>query len=146
SNDDGGEGTNSRIPPSGTFTLPTSGVYTVEASAYDSNATGSYTLLVTNVPLPTTRQCSSISFNQSVTGSLNSSDLPSRYREGSNSDCYTFNGNAGDRIVVTLNSSVFDAYVYLTNSSGTLLAEDDDSGGNSNARIPATGSLTLSTS
>jgi hypothetical protein len=44
-NDDGGGGTNSRIPPStGYYTLPSSGTYTIEVTSYYTNATGSYTL------------------------------------------------------------------------------------------------------
>lgn len=50
SNDDGGGGTNSRIPAvSGSFTLPAgvSGVYTIEVSSYYSGASGAYTLSLT---------------------------------------------------------------------------------------------------
>jgi hypothetical protein len=43
SNDDGGGGTNSRI----SFTLPSTGTYTIEATSYGSNATGAYTLTFT---------------------------------------------------------------------------------------------------
>jgi V8-like Glu-specific endopeptidase len=43
--DNGGGGTNSRIPPgSGYYTLPSSGTYTIEVTSYSPNATGSYTL------------------------------------------------------------------------------------------------------
>jgi hypothetical protein len=41
----GGGGTNSRIPPgSGYYTLPSSGTYTIEVTSYYSNRTGSYSL------------------------------------------------------------------------------------------------------
>jgi hypothetical protein len=43
SNDDGGGGTNSRI----SFTLPSTGTYTIEATSYGSNATGAYSLSFT---------------------------------------------------------------------------------------------------
>jgi len=43
--DDGGGGTNSRIPAgSGYYTLPSSGTYTIEVTSYYSNRTGSYSL------------------------------------------------------------------------------------------------------
>ncbi|MBS1792163.1 MAG: pre-peptidase C-terminal domain-containing protein [Acidobacteria bacterium] len=46
--DDGGGGTNSRIPAgSGFFTLPSSGTYTIEASSFAANATGAYTVSLT---------------------------------------------------------------------------------------------------
>lgn len=50
SNDDGGGGTNSRIPAtSGSYTLPagSSGVYTIEVTSYSANASGSYTVNLT---------------------------------------------------------------------------------------------------
>jgi hypothetical protein len=50
SDDDGGGGTNSRIPyGSGSFTLPagTSGAYTIEVTSYGSYGTGNYTLSLT---------------------------------------------------------------------------------------------------
>jgi len=46
--DDGGGGTNSRIPEgSGFFTLPTIGTYTIEATSISINQTGAYTLTLT---------------------------------------------------------------------------------------------------
>jgi hypothetical protein len=50
SDDDGGGGTNSRIPAgSGSFTLPagSSGVYTIEVTSYSSGRTGAYALSLT---------------------------------------------------------------------------------------------------
>lgn len=44
-NDDGGDGTNSRIPSgSGVIILPSSGVYTIEVASFAGNSTGNYTL------------------------------------------------------------------------------------------------------
>jgi hypothetical protein len=48
SNDDGGGGTNSRIPAtSGNFTLPASGTYVIEVTSYSTFRTGAYLLLFT---------------------------------------------------------------------------------------------------
>jgi hypothetical protein len=47
SNDDGGGGTNSRIPAaSGVFTLPagSAGTYVIEVTSYSASSTGAYTL------------------------------------------------------------------------------------------------------
>lgn len=58
-NDNGGGGSNARIPAgSGTFTLPESGVYTIEASTFNSAETGAYTLILTGPatnPVPARR-------------------------------------------------------------------------------------------
>jgi len=39
---------NSRIPPTGNFTLPATGTYIIEATSFDTNETGPYTLLLTS--------------------------------------------------------------------------------------------------
>jgi len=47
-NDNGGGGSNSRIPAiSGYYTLPSTGTYTIEVTSYATNVTGSYTLSLT---------------------------------------------------------------------------------------------------
>ncbi len=49
--------TNSRIPISGFFTIPATGVYTIRATSYAENATGAYTLnLSLNTVVPTARR------------------------------------------------------------------------------------------
>ena len=42
--DDGGDGTNSRIPETGSFTLPATGTYTIYASSFFDGSTGAYSL------------------------------------------------------------------------------------------------------
>lgn len=42
--DDSGDGTNSRIPASGSFTLPVTGTYTIYASSFSEGSTGAYSL------------------------------------------------------------------------------------------------------
>jgi hypothetical protein len=42
---------------------------------------------------------------------------------------------AGKQYEITLDSTAFDAHLKLQNAAGTLLASDDNSGGNGNARI-----------
>ncbi|HEX3101776.1 MAG TPA: carboxypeptidase-like regulatory domain-containing protein, partial [Pyrinomonadaceae bacterium] len=44
---------------------------------------------------------------------------------------------------VTLRSTVFDSYLVMHTPSGANSPEDDDSGGGSDSRIPATGTYTL---
>jgi hypothetical protein len=53
----------------------------------------------------------------------------------------------GATYTIDLTSAQFDAYLILTDTNGTVLAEDDDSGGGLNARItftaPQTGSYRI---
>lgn len=59
-------------------------------------------------------------------------------------DRYTFTANAGQQISIQLSSSAFDTYLYLKDPNGTVIASNDDGGGGTNSRIPASsGVLTL---
>src|SRR5262249_23166496 len=52
-------------------------------------------------------------------------------------DIYTFSGLAGQPISISMSSSVFNTYLYLLSPSGAFIAEDDNGGGGTNARIPS---------
>jgi len=52
-------------------------------------------------------------------------------------DAYTFAGVQGQQVGINVTSSAFDTYVYLLNSAGTVLDEDDNSGPGTSSRIPA---------
>ncbi len=61
---------------------------------------------------------------------------------------YTFTGEAGQLVTITLVSNAFDAYLTLEDANGMFIASDDDSGGGRNARIgplalPANGSFVI---
>ncbi|MBI3951818.1 MAG: PPC domain-containing protein, partial [Acidobacteria bacterium] len=79
----------------------------------------------------------------STSGSLSSGDCM-QGRRGSSffTDVYQFNGTAGQMVTIDLTSSAFDTYLYLLSPSGSVVAEDDDSGGETNSRI----TFTLTTS
>lgn len=84
-----------------------------------------------------------IGFLQTINGTLQSGDC---IRNNRFYDAYTFNGAARQRIYITLNSAQFDTYLYLyrgTNVSGTAWNYNDDGGGGTNSRIPASGYITL---
>ncbi|HVG29516.1 MAG TPA: M12 family metallo-peptidase [Pyrinomonadaceae bacterium] len=115
--------------------------YTVAANGGTSQRTGTITVngQVHNITQAGTGGgCPStpISPGQTINGSLTTADCifsgTTRYV-----DVYGFNGAAGQRVAVSMNSSAFDTYLYLVNSSGQVIAEDDDGGGSSNSRIPA---------
>lgn len=55
--------------------------------------------------------------------------------DGTWADVWYIEATAGQRIVVELRSRRFDAYLQLLDPWGNKLAEDDDSAGNSDARI-----------
>jgi len=81
---------------------------------------------------PTPIQANSAPFNAQLTEG--DYVLPS---DGSLFDAYSFSGEAGQPITITMDSSEFDPYLILLDSVGNRVAFDDDSGGNYNARIDA---------
>jgi hypothetical protein len=67
----GGGGTNSRIPPgSGYYTLPSSGTYTIEVTSYSPNATGSYTLSLSGPTIPAPAPAPSCTYSISPTSAF----------------------------------------------------------------------------
>jgi S1-C subfamily serine protease len=53
-------------------------------------------------------------------------------------DVYSFEGKAGEQVEISMSSSEVDSYLILVGPSGQEIAQDDDSGGGTNARIIAT--------
>jgi C1A family cysteine protease len=79
-----------------------------------------------------------ITVGQTVSGSLSTSDCRSPTRGSSYyADRYSLSASAGQQVAIVLTSSVFDAYLYLLGTSGTVIASDDDGAGGTNSRIPA---------
>ncbi|HEY9627745.1 MAG TPA: trypsin-like peptidase domain-containing protein [Coleofasciculaceae cyanobacterium] len=87
-----------------------------------------------------------ITLNSSIEGKL---DRTSGTLSSDNSyyNAYTFEGRAGQRVVVEMSSSDLDSYLILLSADGTDLAQDDDSGGGSNSKLeialPADGTYTI---
>jgi hypothetical protein len=75
-------------------------------------------------------------------GSLTSSSPVSTNRPGSYCAIYNVKLTAGTTYTIDLRSTDFDAYLYLGNDFGTILAQDDDSGGGLDARIVFTATYT----
>ncbi|HEX8456157.1 MAG TPA: pre-peptidase C-terminal domain-containing protein [Pyrinomonadaceae bacterium] len=124
---------NSRI----VFTLQQSGAYSILANSFAPEERGNYTL-----SLATSGTCNSaaINFNETKSGTLAAGDCTNDI-ENDNTfvDYYTFSGTAGQQISVTLTatSGNVNPYLYLLTPSGDILAEDDNGGGGTTARIPA---------
>ncbi|ERT03824.1 trypsin family protein, partial [Lyngbya aestuarii BL J] len=53
-------------------------------------------------------------------------------------DMYSFEGKAGQQIAIEMRSQDLDPYLILLNSDGSELAQDDDSGGQKDAKIMIT--------
>ena len=87
---------------------------------------------------------SSIAIGQSVSGGLTGGDCFLPPDTNRRADTWVFFGNAGQKIAVSMASNSLDAYLYLVDTADQPLAQDNDGGGGTNARIPAsTGFYTL---
>jgi hypothetical protein len=77
-----------------------------------------------------------IGIGQIVSGSLSAS---SPFRSGRCSGCfadqYQLSLDSSQSLAISMDSSAFDAYLRILDSSGKQVASDDNSGGNGNARI-----------
>lgn len=121
--DDGGEGTDSRL----TLTLPEDGQYVIRANEVGAK-TGAYTLSVTERQAgPTTATPRPIEPNQEVTGTLGDDDPQGE--DDSYYDYWTFQGKAGDRLRITMSAEGFDTFVSIGTVDGNSyneLAGNDD--------------------
>lgn len=73
---------------------------------------------------------------QEIRGNLHQGSL--MLDDGSYVDIYIYQATAGEQVVITMNATALDAYVFITDLSGQPLAEDDDSGGGQDARLTFT--------
>lgn len=131
--DDSGGEFNSLISD---FQLPSAGEYTIIVTSYEflsgDEASGDFTLSleietgdgVTQEPTG----AGEIAYGQSVTGALTATTPTVEYR---------FTGEAGDRVIIAMESGAFDTYLtlYSADNRATPLAADDDSGGGLNSQI-----------
>ncbi len=140
--DDGGDGSNSRIPmDGGVVILPVTGQYIIGANSYNT-ATGAYS--VTLNARDANCAATNLNYNQTVSGMLTSADCAVNF-DGDvyYTDLYTFSGTAGQQITIRMSSTVVDSYLVLDTPSGANSVSDDDGGGGNDARIPASGTYTL---
>jgi hypothetical protein len=129
SNDDGGGNFNALILE---CRLPQSGWYKILSSSFDGSL-GPYYLTLDIVqpqlpqwPRPVVEQPGwHITYNVVVNESVQSWG----------GDQWTFDGSRGDWVRINMRSSNMDTYLELYDPFGNLLAQDDDSGDGTNARI-----------
>jgi hypothetical protein len=134
SDDDGGDGTNSRL----VVTLDRDGEYLIRANSLSGGSTGSYALRVA------TRGGSGggaaeIRAGETRTGRLESGDAT--MDDDSFYDSFRYQGRAGEDLVITLESEDFDAYLsigILHDGTFEYMESDDDGGSGTDSRLEIT--------
>ncbi len=127
--DDGGMGTNSRI-----FHLFDPGEYVILANGFDQSATGQYQLSLTSAANhPCVTFAGMIAEGQTVTGSLAAGDC--QIFDETYVDRWRLEITTAASLQIDMMSTAFNAYLAVSDASGTFVAEDDDSGEGTNARI-----------
>ena len=137
--DDGGQGTNSRISAE----LP-AGTYTVEATSYGTGVTGAFTVTVTGSGGGGGGGCAvddlgALGGTVTRTGNLGD-DCESPNYPGRLARYYGFTLGQSGPVEIDMVSTVFDAFMTLregADASGRLVATDDDGGQGTNPRIVA---------
>ncbi|MGE0740107.1 MAG: pre-peptidase C-terminal domain-containing protein [Hyphomonadaceae bacterium] len=81
-------------------------------------------------------RATSVSFGRAVSGELRAGDAT--LRSGEFSDAYTFQGRAGQRVIISLQSNAFDPYIILIGPGGFQQDNDDDPNGGLNSRLDVT--------
>ncbi|TRU31067.1 MAG: tetratricopeptide repeat protein [Microcystis aeruginosa Ma_MB_F_20061100_S20] len=88
---------------------------------------------------------SSVVDSSSIEGKLDSNSQT--MEDESYFNVHTFQGKAGEPLIIDLTSKDFDAYIILVDPNNNKIAENDDGGDENNARIvltlPVTGTYTL---
>lgn len=114
------------------LSLPTSGTYRIRARSYSFTATGAYTVTLTNDGI-CSLEPTAINLAQIINGVLSASDCSRS--TGHYYDDYTFNGTAGQKIAVAMNSTSFDTLLELYNPDGNLVYTNDDGGDGTNSLL-----------
>ncbi|MGD2154917.1 MAG: hypothetical protein PVG79_16755 [Gemmatimonadales bacterium] len=146
--DDSGGACHARI----TFTFLENGTFHVIASTTGSQQTGPYLLRVSDTPGPTAGYACggmnpalltdlptdgrTLALGDVVSGSL-TGESPT-IGDGRRAEGWVLEGRAGESVVVILESSAFDAYLYVTGPGLGDVLSDDDGAGELNSRLTFT--------
>ena len=128
--DDTGADLNARI----VTTLP-AGTYRIFVNTFAAGDAGSYNLAVSEAVDPCL-QAENISVGQTRSGTLSETDC--RLPSNQNADIWRVTVGSTTSLRITMTSAAFDAYLGLVSSTGSVLAEDNDSSDGTNARITIT--------
>ena len=128
SDDDSGGDTNSRIASS--FAA---GTYFLEASTFDGGESGAYTLSLLAIVAPP--PLVPIDVGAAASGDLTSLSGRSTGCAQCFANVHEFTVSTPQTLVISLNSTAVDAFLRVLDSNGTVVASDDDGGGDTNALI-----------
>jgi len=112
------------------------GTYQIAARAAGSTLGGYYEVDLRNAAGARPAFCNSrgkIVAGANLAGSLGIASC--QYTDGTFADIYELDVASDGAIDLRLNSTSFDAYLVLLDAKGNVVDQDDDSGGNTNARI-----------
>jgi hypothetical protein len=94
---------------------------------------GKFTLTIKELKnVGTPIELKNVAGNADYAGALTAFDAPYKNKKHK---LFLFKMEAGKTYQIDMKSKAFDAYLFLEGPDGVLLAQDDDSGGNLNARI-----------
>ena len=128
--DDSASGTNAN----GSFKVPVTGDYTAIVNTVEPGQVGPYSLVVRR---GTPEQIFAVDLGrEQIDGELTSSS--ERMNDDSRFNSHIVSGSEGDTLNLTMQSQLFDAYLFVFDSNGNVLAEDDDSAGGTNAGLSVT--------
>lgn len=120
------------------FTAPADGEYLIRAAPLSGNQTGAYTIGIAEGPPPMSVQ--PIGFGATISGEL--ADGDGQNDAGQIADGYTFEGRAGQRVIVTMSSDAFDTWLDLYAGEGggqyVVDSDDDGAGEGTNSRLTYT--------
>jgi len=128
--DDSAQGTNAR----GSFIVPITGNYTAIVNTVEPESVGPYSLVVRR-GTPDEIMASEVGIEK-FTGELTSDS--EMMADDSRFESHVVSGAAGETLNLTLTSPVFDVYLFVFDSDGNVLAEDDDSAGGTDAKLTVT--------
>ncbi|MEM9273594.1 MAG: AAA-like domain-containing protein, partial [Cyanobacteria bacterium P01_F01_bin.143] len=138
--DDGGDGSNSFM----NVILPEDGNYKIIATTYETNASGEYQITVDQLKViesPLLREETTLDKKHEI------DQIPVTSGDNYSGDSYLIQGDAGQEISISMESSKFDTYLILENSTGEIIAQDDDRGNGNNSLlrtvIPETGTYRI---
>lgn len=136
--DDGAGGTNASVE----YVGAEGGTYQIRAYSYDADAVGGYELELQDhgmVEPPPPVVSVPVTLGQAVEGDLARGDAKDHGR--SYSDTYSYQGRAGETLVITLDSGDFNAMLNFGQVNAGECMEldgDDDGGGGTNSRLTVT--------
>ena len=117
-NDDGGEGTNSRI----VFRPTKAGTYRVIPTTLNADATGAFTLSIEAAGIPRANRLVLKDIRASVEGTLTKNDPFDTVRQQSRCQAFTVDMQAGKSYRIDLMSKAFDCYLRLEDPDGKQVA------------------------